>query len=133
MLNRTVGFFVSIVVMGFIFMSLAVHEVAWFLSFGWIIGIIAISIVVALYPVSFIIRLLGLIVQIFALFLPIKVYTTLNELHVYQVHSLVNINPIKVLGQLFSVISVLVVCVFLLYWFVRRRWDLQADQSAQKL
>lgn len=131
MVNRSVLFFVTIIAMGFVYMSFAVHKVAWFYSFGWVVGIIGIASFVALYPVASIIRLLGLIVQIFALFLPIKVYTTLNELQVYHLKSLENIDPLQILGQLFTLISILVVCAFILYWFFRRRWDMQTTEGVK--
>ncbi|MGC5324326.1 hypothetical protein [Brevibacillus sp. SYSU BS000544] len=129
MANRSVLFFVTIIAMGFVYMSIAVHEVAWFYSFGWVIGLLGIASFVALFPVSSIIRLLGLIVQIFALFLPIKVYTTLNELQVYHLKSLESIDPVQILGQLFTIIGVLVTFAFLLYWFIRRKWDLETNHA----
>lgn len=120
-------YYVLIFIFGFLYTSVAIFQFDWFYSFGWVIGLFAIGSYVALFPVKGIHRLVGCILQNFAFFLPIKVFMTLNEFNVLHLAAFDNLNPLKILGQLFLIIGVYLCSFLAFYLLLRRRWD-QADQ-----
>lgn len=128
-MKKLITFYMGLFVNGFMFIWLAGGNYEWFYSFGWILGALWIALYLAVIPVPSLHRWVALFLQMFALFIPIKLMLELHHNGIVSVPRLDNISPLLVLGQLFLVIGVLAVLYVILYFLITKRLHLYRSLS----
>ncbi|MCD8511875.1 MAG: hypothetical protein LRY73_19845 [Bacillus sp. (in: Bacteria)] len=129
-MKKLIAFYMGLFVNGFLFMLLAGANYDWFYSFGWLIGALWIALYLAVFPVPGLHRWVGLFLQMFALFIPIKLLLEFHQNGIFTVARLENLSPILVLGQLFLVMGVFALMFITLFFIISKRFNLYQKLSS---
>ncbi|MGO4888442.1 hypothetical protein ACJ2A9_11835 [Anaerobacillus sp. MEB173] len=116
MIKRVVLMYLFIFTFGFIYMFIAGLHQSWFYSFGWFIAAVAIGTFLAKFPVPIMQRWVGIIIQFFALFIPIKILMIIHDAGIVHFPRIAELNPLLILGQLYLVIVVLISSFSIVVW-----------------
>lgn len=129
---RNFLFYLLIFLNGFIFISVAAFNISWFYSFGWILGTFAIGFYLAAFPVKTIHKWVGLFLQMFAMFIPVKFVFEFHNRGIVHIEKVENLSPLVLLGQLYLIIiafaTSFVLFSFLLHHLAKRK---KVSQPAQ--
>lgn len=121
MIKRVILMYVCIFTLGFVYMFIAGLDLGWFKTVGWLVSAVAIGIFIAKFPLPIMQRWVGIIIQFFALFIPIKILMIIHDAGMVYFPRIADLNPLLILGQLYLVIVVLITSFSLMVWVDHRR------------
>jgi hypothetical protein len=117
---RNFLFYLLIFVNGFLFIGIAALNMNWFYSFGWILGTLAIGFYLAAFPVDSIHKWVGLFLQMFAMFIPVKFIFEFHKQGLFHVEKVETLHPLVLLGQLYLIIVAFAASFVLCYFLLKR-------------